>query len=203
MISHSTSWPLIFHWCNHFFPIPSQLFPICSSHLRWTEIPNMNTKRRNFALVLTPDNVLWAIGGTCEGRMSSSIEFLNIGTALNWKVFDHELLSPRNNHSAIHWKGAIFIVGGCNDKGNPIEYMETFKLSRPTSEYKNGRFTTYGYTHFERAQYILRGPSYSSLLCKLTSLVPYEGDLYTTGEFSKMISRSIKHQSNGYWRKLS
>ncbi len=141
----------------------------------------MKTERRNFALVLTPDNVLWAIGGTCGSYMTRDIEYLDLGEGkkANWQTFCYELSSARENHSAIHWKGEIFIVGGYSEGGKPIKHMETFKISSRTDKYTTRGYVTYRYG----TQYALRGPAYSSRLCKLTSVGTYEGALYTTGEF--------------------
>ncbi len=93
---------------------------------------------------------------------------LGAGKSAKWSFADRMLMSPRKNHLAMHWKGTIFIVGGCNLANRPIEYMETFAVFKPNNVH---------------ARVTLKGPSYSSLLCKLTSVVPFEGALYTTGEF--------------------
>ncbi len=91
-------------------------------HLRWEELPPMNTPRYFFGLEWIPDGPLFAVGGLSVDREpTSTVEMLECsweareGPATSKWRYVAPLLAPRAMHGVRFFAGRLFAVGGKND----------------------------------------------------------------------------------------
>uniref|UniRef100_A0A0X3PGM8 Kelch-like protein 20 n=1 Tax=Schistocephalus solidus TaxID=70667 RepID=A0A0X3PGM8_SCHSO len=117
---------------------------------RWYVLPSLKESRQNAAAVALPDGQVFVIGGrNVSGYLVSSVEACHLREPADWQGqrktpgdFWRSVASmnnPRGNHTAIAFRGSIFVAGGTNTNGTSVETVEVF--SPPDNQQQMGQWT--------------------------------------------------------------